>query len=347
MSLGINTKRRSEATARAKSSRALKPIDRPIFINGLGRSGTTIIHALLSTHPNVNWMSLLCGKFPSRPYLNRWLMRALDIPLINIYLKWRFIPLENYSFWDIHYRGFFNPCRDLFASDVDPCTTRSLRKAFSQLLTSKRNRLLIKITGVPRISYLHALFPDAKFVHVTRDGRAVATSRMRTPFWTGWDGLNLWAGEMPDHYRQAGIEWKTHLDQMAEFRKNYPHINVLEVKYEEFCADPLLQIKEIARFCELPWNANFESRIRSHYVESENNKWRSDLTEEQQAILQDVLAIQLVEQGYELDEETTRTASARGAEAGLQTGGPALTDSSVVKRQDVRNPISSSASGTR
>jgi len=326
MSLGINTKSRSEAPK--KSGNALKPIDRPIFINGLGRSGTTIIHTLLSTHPNVNWMSLLCGKFPRRPYLNRWLMRAIDMPLINIYLKRRFVPLENYSFWDLHYRGFFNPCRDLFASDVDPYTRKSLRRSFSQLLTAKRNRLLIKITGVPRISYLHELFPDAKFVHVTRDGRAVANSRMRTPFWTGWDGLNLWAGEMPDHYRQewkrhgysftalAGIEWKTHLDQMAEFKRNYPHINVLEVKYEAFCADPLRQIKEIAGFCELDWDAGFESRIRGQYVESENSKWRSELTEEQQAILQDVLAVQLIEQGYELDEETTGSAAIRGAETG-------------------------------
>src|SRR5271166_3498096 len=331
MSLGINTKSRSEV--RAKPSRVLQPIDRPIFINGLGRSGTSIIHSLLATHPNANWMSLLCGKCPSRPYLNRWLMRALDIPLINIYLKRRFIPLENYSFWDLHYRGFFNPCRDLFASDADPAATKSLRRSFSQLLTSKRNRLLIKITGVPRISYLHALFPDAKFVHVTRDGRAVANSRMRTPFWTGWEGLNLWAGEMPDHYRQewkrhgfsfaalAGIEWKTHLDQMAEVKRNYPHINILEVKYEDFCADPVRQLREIASYCELEWDAGFEAHLKRQYVESENNKWRTDLTEEQQHILQDVLAVQLVEQGYDLDEAPVQTASQRGAAAG---SGPAV-----------------------
>jgi hypothetical protein len=327
MSLGINTKASSE-TGRSAPARAVKPIDRPIFINGLGRSGTTIIHTLLSTHPNVNWMSLLCGKYPRRPSLNRWLMRAIDIPLINIYLKHRFVPLENYAFWDQHYRGFFNPCRDLFASDADPYTNKSLRRAFSELLTSKRNRLLIKITGMPRISYLHALFPDAKFVHVTRDGRAVANSRMRTPFWTGWDGLNLWAGEMPAHYRQewkrhgysfvalAGIEWKTHLDQMAEFRRSYPQINVLEVKYEAFCADPVRQLREIANYCELGWDAKFEARLRKQYVESENNKWRTDLTEEQKGILQSVLAPRLVDQGYDLDEEALKT-SIRGAVAGV------------------------------
>jgi len=159
MSLGINTKSRSDARVGSTLTRALKPIDRPIFITGLGRSGTTIIHTLLSTHPNANWLSLLCAKFPNRPYLNRWLMRALDIPLVNIYIKRRFVPLENYDLWNFYFRGFGAPCRDLFASDVDVLTAKSIQKAFSQLVTQKRSRLLIKITGFPRIGFLHAIFP--------------------------------------------------------------------------------------------------------------------------------------------------------------------------------------------
>jgi Sulfotransferase family len=321
MSLGINTKSSSKIEVSAKAAR---PIDRPIFITGLGRSGTTVIHTLLAGHPNANWLSLLCAKFPDKPYLNRWLLRAMDIPLINIYLKHRFVPLENYPFWDYYYRGFFIPCRDLVASDVDVRTTKSIRRAFGQLLTAKKNRLLIKITGCPRISFLHAIFPNAKFVHVTRDGRAVANSRMRTPFWIGWQGwrgMSLWPDKMPAHYEReweryqhsfvalAGIEWKAHLDQMAEVRRNYPEIDILEVKYEEFCADPVGQVREIARHCELEWNAKFEAKLRQQYVQSENSKWESELTPEQQAILQEVLADRLIEQGYEVGQVAAGSAT--------------------------------------
>jgi hypothetical protein len=117
---------------------------------------------------------------------------------------------------------------------------------------------------------------------------------------------------MPAHYRQewerhrhsflalAGIEWKTHLDQMAEIKRNYPHINIFEVKYEAFCAQPIAQLRQIAEFCELSWEANFVERLKQHYVASENSKWQSELTTEQRAILQEVLADRLVEQGYEL-----------------------------------------------
>ncbi len=321
---------------RSVRAEAFTPVDRPIFITGLGRSGTTIIHTLLSTHPNANWLSLLCAKFPDHLYLNRWLMRAIDIPLVNIYLKRRFVPLENYEFWDFYYRGFFIPCRDLVASDADLRTAKSMRRAFAQLLTPKRNRLLIKITGCPRISFLHAIFPDAKFIHVTRDGRAVAHSRMRTPFWVGWQGwrgLSLWPEKMPAHYQQeweryqysffalAGIEWKAHLDQMAELRRNYPHIDILEVKYEAFCADPSRQVQEIAEHCELAWDSAFEARVKRFFVESENRKWQTELTEGQQAILQEVMAVRLIEQGYDVGQTESRDRSVPSAQAGLDPVG--------------------------
>jgi hypothetical protein len=318
MSLGINTRSTTTSDNRSQHRKTPRPVDRPIFITGLGRSGTTIIHTLLSKHPNANWLSLLVAKFPDRLYLNRWLMWTLDIPLLNIYLKWRFVPLENYPFWDHYYGGFGYPGRDLYESDVDNTTAKGIRRAFSQLVTGKRNRLLIKITGAPRISFLHAIFPDAKFIHVTRDGRAVAASRMKAPFWTGWKGwreFSLWPDRMPVHYERewerhqhsfvalAGIEWKAHIDQMREVRRDYPHINIMEVRYESFCADPLNQMQEVARFCELDWNAKFENQMKQEYVSSENSKWQNQFTPEQRAILEDVLRERLIEQGYAIEHD--------------------------------------------
>jgi hypothetical protein len=288
------------------------PIEKPIFVTGLGRSGTSIIHTMLSIHPHLNWLSLLCAKFPERPYLNRWLMRAIDVPILNLYLKYRFVPLENYDFWNVHFGGFFRPYRDLVASDVSQRTRKTLRKALSQLLTPKRNRLLAKITGFPRISFLHDIFPDAKFVHIIRDGRAVANSRMNVPFWTGWEGTTKWsAGPLPDHYAQewqkhncsfvalAGIEWKLHMDQLERVKRDYPHIDICEVRYESFCEDPARELKRIAERCELSWPKDYDRVIRKQYVHSENEKWKKDLTLAQHEILEEVLDSYLIKYGYE------------------------------------------------
>jgi hypothetical protein len=314
MSLGINTKPSKEPLVPSRASYQM-PIEKPIFITGLGRSGTTLIHTMLSIHPNVNWLSLLCGKFPERPYLNRWLMSGIDVPMLNLYLKYRFVPLENYAFWDFYFAGFSKPSRDLVALDVSERTRRTLRKAVSQLLTLKRHRLLIKITGLPRISFLHAIFPDAKFVHVLRDGRAVANSRLNTPFWKGWHGLNIWGGQMPEHYRQeweqhrrsfvalAGIEWKTHMDQLEAVKREFPNIDICQVRYECFCANPIGELKRIADHCELAWDPKFETATRAFHVKNENGKWKTDLTDEQRAILEEVLEPYLVNYGYEKGQE--------------------------------------------
>lgn len=310
MSLGINTKASKVPLVSSRAARQ-ELIDRPIFITGLGRSGTTLIHTMLSRHPHVSWLSLLCGKFPGRPYLNRWLMSGIDVPILNIYLKHRFLPLENYAFWDYYFAGFSHPNRDLVASDVNVRTRTSLRNVASALLTAKRNRLLIKITGLPRISFLHAIFPDARFVHVLRDGRAVANSRLKAPFWKGWQGLNIWGGQMPEHFRQewerhrrsfvalAAIEWKTHMDQFEAVKQDFPNIDICQVRYECLCANPIGELKRIADHCELTWDPWFETAARAFHVKNENEKWKSDLTEQQCTILGEVLRLYLAKYGYE------------------------------------------------
>jgi omega-hydroxy-beta-dihydromenaquinone-9 sulfotransferase len=313
MSLGINTKPSGEPVVPSRGRHQM-PIEKPIFITGLGRSGTTLIHTMLSTHPQVNWLSLLCAKFPGRPYLNRWLMSGIDVPILNIYLRRRFVPLENYAFWDFYFPGFSTPNRDLVSSDVSLRTKRALRTVASELLTAKRMRLLVKITGMPRISFLHNVFPDAKFIHVIRDGRAVADSRMNT-FWKGWQGLNIWAGKMPAEYQEewerhhhsfvalAGIEWKTHLDYLEVLKKDFPGISICQVRYETFCVDPIGELRRIANHCELPWSEQFERAAQAFHVSNENHKWKSDLTDEQRAILEEVLEPYLVKYGYESSQD--------------------------------------------
>lgn len=314
MSLGINTKASKEPLVSGRPVYQ-QPIERPIFVTGLGRSGTTLIHTMLSTHPQVTWLSLLCAKFPGRPYLNRWLMSLIDVPILNIYLKRRFLPLENYPFWDSYFAGFSHPSRDLVASDVSVRTRELFRKVVRELLTRKRNRLLIKITGLPRISFLHNIFPDAKFIHVIRDGRPVANSRLNASFWKGWHGLNIWGGQMPEHYRQeweryrrsfvalAGIEWKTHMDQFEAVKREFPSIDICQIRYECFCANPIGELKRIADHCALAWDPKFEAATRAFHVKNENEKWKTDLTDEQRAILEEVLGPYLVKHGYQTGQE--------------------------------------------
>jgi hypothetical protein len=169
--------------------------------------------------------------------------------------------------------------------------------------------------SLPRIGFLYAIFPDARFVHVLRDGRAVANSRLNASFWKGWHGLNIWGGQMPEHYRQewerhrnsfvalAGIEWKTHMDQLEVVKREFPQIDICQVKYESFCANPISELKRIADHCELAWEPKFEAAARAFHVKNENEKWKGDLTGQQCMILEDVLRPYLVRYGYSSEEK--------------------------------------------
>jgi hypothetical protein len=90
------------------------------------------------------------------------------------------------------FTGFRRPCRDLLPQDVTLKKKEAIQNVVAQMLTRKRNRLVVKITGWPRIGFLKEIFPDAKFIHILRDGRAVANSYINVPFWWGWRGLANW-----------------------------------------------------------------------------------------------------------------------------------------------------------
>ena len=91
---------------------------KPIFIVGTGHSGTTIFSQIFSEHPNLAWLSSLTSDFPTRLFLNRYFLKAIDYPLVGSILKKLIHPGEVYGLLNYYCTGFGGPCRDLFTEDV-------------------------------------------------------------------------------------------------------------------------------------------------------------------------------------------------------------------------------------
>lgn len=273
-------------------------VEKPIIIVGVGRSGSTIFQRMLSEHPKVAWLSSEVGdRFPGSPNLNGLLMKIIDFPIIGRLLRRICSPGEPYNFWEYYCKGFSKPCRDLLAEDVTIQVKRKLPRALATTLTQKRNRLLIKITGWSRIGFLNEIFYDAKFIHMTRDRKAVINSLINVDWWTGWKGPNNlrcgeltsaqkieWQGFNRSFIALAGIELKILIESMKKAEQLVLDDNFMEVQYEDLCADPLSVFKRVTEFCELQWIAEFEKQIKKHRLKSANDKWRHELTEEQQQI---------------------------------------------------------------
>ena len=285
--------------------------ERPIFIVGVGRSGSSIFHQMMSTHPNVSWLSGVNDRYPEKPYYGRWTMHALNIPGFSGFLRSRLDPGECYAFWDHFFPGFSVPFRDLRSDDVTELPRRALLAVLSRLTTRKRSRLLFKITGWPRLRFLHELFPDSLFLNVIRDGRPVASSFLRVPWWKGWRGPEQWRwGPLPDKYREewerhncsfialAGIQWKILVESMEAAKLGIPRDHIMDIRYEKLCANPHGTIAEALSFCGLSSSPAFERSISGFQLRSENDKWRRDFSPAQQDTLEDVLRGHLVRLGY-------------------------------------------------
>ncbi len=168
---------------------------KPIFIVGTGRCGSTAFHRLLSPHPNLMWLSGFAEQFPTRPSWNRWAVTAMGNPLLRRVFGSRIKPGENYGFWYKHAYGFAEPGRDLLRADVTPRVRKQIRGVIARMLTAQRSRMLVKLTGWSRIGYLNEIFEDAKFIHIVRDGRAVANSYVHINEWQWRGGTGRTVGD--------------------------------------------------------------------------------------------------------------------------------------------------------
>jgi hypothetical protein len=277
-------------------------IEDPIIIVGTGRSGSSLLHRMLCKHPNLAWLPGAVGdRFPRNPGLYELFVRGLDFPILGRQLE-KIRPGECYPFWEYHCKGFSAPYRDLVAGDVTERKKEQIRKTMSKIPTQKRHRLLIKITGWPRIGFLSEIFKNAKFIHLMRDGRAVANSFLHVYFWSGWKGPENWGWgrlspaqqEEWDKYEQsfavlAAIHWKLLMDSMEYAKTLVSDENFLELKYEQLCSDPLGVLGKITEFCHLDWTGDLEKRLGTLQVRNTNQRFQRDLTAKQQSDVEEVL----------------------------------------------------------
>ncbi len=286
-------------------------LDRPIVIVGVGRSGSTVFHHLFTRHPHVAWLADLEDRWAYKPWINRLVLRGVDLPLLGGAFRHAFDPGESYPFWDSIFPGFTMPHRDLRADDLLPHVQQALLARCATVPTGARQRLLFKVTGWPRVGFFKALFPDVRLIHVSRDGRPVTASMLRMPWWSGWRGPEGWGwGELSAAHRAewerhdrsfvalGGIQWKILMEAMEEGKRAVAPTEVLELRYEDICRDPIAAYRSAVAFAGLDWTPGFEAAVRAHPFRSENERWRRDLTAGQQAVLESVLAPALERYGF-------------------------------------------------
>jgi len=287
-----------------------------VFVLGTGRCGSTLVEEVLCRHPSVGFVSNLEDRFNLPVGAGRWngsLYRRLPAAVTQK-SRVRYAPSEAYRVLSREVsRLISSPPRDLLASDVTPWLGNRFRAFFTERAQAQStDTFLHKFTGWPRSGFIRGVFPSARFIHVVRDGRAVANSWLQMPWWLGYEGPDHWQwGPLPADLAAewegsgesfvvlAGLLWKMLIDAFDLARKEIPTSDWLEVRYEDVAANPRTAFAKMLEFCGLPWDAEFERGFERHtFTASRSDAFRRDLATTDVERLSRILASPLASRGY-------------------------------------------------
>ncbi len=295
-----------------------------LFVIGTGRCGSTLMNEVLAGHRDVGFISAADERLRALGLKGRWNSSAYRLSLAlrdrggamlaPAWLAERAKPSEAWLMLDEQVSAAMSmPFRDLTAADASPWLTQRLRDFFESRMQAQGKRVFLhKFTGWPRVGLVDAAIPEARFLHVVRDGRAVANSWLQMRWWAGYRGPSDWTfGPLPEAYERewtesgrsfavlAGIQWKILLDAFDEALSTIPEQRRLEVRYEDFIASPRESMARILDLAGLPWDAEFERRFsRYEFRAGRSNAYRSELSPRDVELLDRSLAEHLAGRGY-------------------------------------------------
>ncbi len=246
---------------------------------GMGRSGTTVISEVLSSHEDLAWIPNYMHYFPSFEE-SCLILRLLNLPKIGFYLRGkkkqdkhllsfiqRILPhmIEGYPVWE-KYLGDkikYDFLIDAVANATEKQMARELVLQLAKL--QGKNRFLAKFTGPPRISYLNSIFPDAVFIHIVRHPIAVIRSLLNVSFWKENEGLTqLWwkngpntdigIENFPEKLRPlvlAATQWKDVIQVAWQEKDAIGSNRYIEMRYEDFVENPHSFINQLVKEVDL------------------------------------------------------------------------------------------------
>jgi hypothetical protein len=292
-----------------------------VFVLGTGRCGSTLVHEILAQHEDVGFVSNIDDRLGLPAALGRWngpIFRRLPLVLAEKG-RARFAPSEGYRVLARQVSPMLSrSTRDLVASDVSPWLGSRFRRFFQDRAAAQRRDVFLhKFTGWPRTGFIDAAIPEARFIHVIRDGRAVANSLLQMTWWRGFEGPTEWGwGPLAEDDERAweaadrsfavlaGLEWKVLMDAFADARASIDPERWIDVRYEDLLRDPTATTKELLGFMGLGWTTGFEGRFRRYRFDIERAEaFLRDLDPSDVSAMEDVLGSHLLDLGYPLSPD--------------------------------------------
>ena len=291
---------------------------RPVFIIGCPRSGTTYLLRVLASNTNFTWVSHHVNNEPEK-YI---LVKKLKLYKPFFFGKRNYFkaglsnpnypaPCEPWVFWNYYFpyfqwkKEFYDVPKNASPEDINIEEVQKIRFVVKEMCKiNGTNVFLSKYTDFPRIQLMKKVFPNAKFIHLVRDGRAVASSYNQKiqsgEFKTSKEEMN-WVSAWQKNRQEAYLkkyrtptaftlyQWMFFLDEIINELKTLPKNEFITVKYSDLIADTKKEVKKILKFVEVTMDANMKFFIKKRPGINMNNKWKKKLNKEEKTIFNEIL----------------------------------------------------------
>ncbi len=260
------------------------------LIVGCARSGTNILGELIATHPDVLYI------------------------------------FEAHEVWEMGGHGV-NESHRLTAEHATEAVREKVRGWFEERGRSHHGLMVEKCPrNILRIPYIRSIFPEAKIIHIVRDGRDVACSMVPGIGGSDWSHLKppSWK-DLMTHYSgpvRAALAWKEIMEIGLDDLSRVPH---LQIRYEDLVLEPEGTAERVLSYLGLRWHESVESFCKKIQNETEGSyqarhqeiwyrhdhsrrigRWRDNLTPEEQMIIQRDTGPLLKQLGYPAEGDVSR-----------------------------------------
>ena len=208
------------------------------FVVGCGRSGTTLLRAMLDSHPNLavpaeTKFIARMGKARGRYELPGGF--AVDEFVEDMY---RMTDLD--ARWALPRATIHARLRETAPHDYP----EAVRRVFATMAEARGksrygNKTPIHVMTMPLLA---RLFPESRFVHLIRDGRDVALSYFDTEFG-------------PKTITEAALHWRRHVRTGRADGRRLGPARYVEIRYEDLIRDPEQVLRSLCDFLDLEFDA--------------------------------------------------------------------------------------------
>jgi Sulfotransferase family len=288
------------------------------FVVGVTRSGTTLLRMMLDAHPQLT--------IPPETHFIPDLIEASREEQASPQ-RLHQIVVDNRRWGDFHLDG--DALLERFEAIV-PLNAGAAVRAFFELYAEGQGKQRWGDKTpiyINRMMLIERAVPEARFIHLIRDGRDAALSRAKRVL------------KEPTPTHKVAERWRNRIIRAREQGPRLRHY--LELRYEDVVLDTETTLRRICDYIELPYDDAMlhyheraaermkemhrdlppepgkplrpaDHRMAAHALTSEPpdpsrlGRWRTEMSPEDRAAFQDAAGDLLAELGYELEPEQVR-----------------------------------------